>query len=497
MVRAGEAKTVSVTIQIPPAHFVYKDKTQFQFINASGFKISAVKIPEGGERRDPFFGKTMTVFENEAILSATLDVPAEISAGRKTLEALLKFQGCSDKLCYPEETHLISFAFDVVGDGAVVTADQRPTAFSWRELLYTHDFSKVTQKGWWIVLLVVLAGGFLTSLTPCVLPLIPITLMIIGVRADQHWRRNFFLAASLVLGLSLMYAGLGLAAVALGKSLGFVFQSKGFLIFLSLVLFVLSLSMFGLYEIHLPQRIRQRLNHIQGHGFLGAFASGMAAGVLAAPCAGPVIGALLLFVATTQNYFRGFFLLLVYALGMGFLFLMLGTVYGELQGKFRGGRFTLWIKRFLGIMLLLGALFYFNSVVPIQKQFESLLQQKTGTIWIESEPRGLRIAQEENKPVIIDFYAEWCPPCKELELRFFSRPDVRALLDQMVPVRIDATFLDNPGVIEAVKKYQVIGWPTVVFVAPDGAWLKDLTVVSYNPDLLFQNLRRALEIQVK
>lgn len=434
----------------------------------------------------------MDVFEGELLIQASLRASPSMTPGQKTIEALLKFQGCSDVLCYPEETHLLSFQADVVGDSLGAAASEGGKK-SWRALLGTQDFGLILKEGWLVVLAVVFLGGFLTSLTPCVLPVIPLTLMIIGVRAEAPVRRNFFLATVLVLGLSLTYALFGILAVAFGKGLGFVFQEKGFVLFLAFLFFVLSLSMFGFFEIHLPLVLRQRLNQIKGHGLWGAFVSGGAAGVLAAPCAGPVIGALLLFVATTQNYFQGFYLLFIYGIGMGLLFLVLGTGYGALQGKFRGGRFTLWMKKFLGVLLLLGSLFFLNTIVPLEKGLHYLLGQKASTSWIASEAQGLEIARREGKVALIDFYADWCAPCKELDIGFFRRPSIVALLQQMVPIRVDATFTNSSGVETILKKYKIVGWPTLVFVGPDGEVMQDLTVISYNPELLEQNMIRALK----
>ena len=250
--------------------------------------------------------------------------------------------------------------------------------------------------------------------------------------------------------------------------------------------------MFGFFEIHLPFALRQRLNQIKGHGALGAFVSGAASGVLAAPCAGPVVGSLLLFVAANQNYHQGFFLLFVYALGMGLLFVVLGTGYGTLQARFQSLGFSVWVKRFLGLLLLVGSLFYLNTIVSLDKGLAYLMKKSEPITWVTSDIRGLEIAKQEGKVMLIDFYAEWCAPCKELELGFFRKPEVVELLKKMVPVRIDATFTGDPEIQKTLDKYKVVGWPTILFVDPTGKVLDDLTVVSYNPTLLLDNMKRAL-----
>ena len=105
---------------------------------------------------------------------------------------------------------------------------------------------------------------------------------------------------------------------------------------------------------------------------------------------------------------------------------------------------------------------------------------------------GWDLARRENKIVLIDFYADWCPPCKELDIGFFREPEVVALLKQMVPVRIDATFGGNPEVERVLAKYKVVGWPTILFVKPNGEVIEDLKVISYNPELLLRNMQKAV-----
>ena len=491
----GQTTTVSLQIEIPPDYFIYKDKTELEFLNLESLKVKDIQYPPHTIYEDPFFKKKKEIFKGEAAVGVVLEVPASASSGERVLEALVKLQGCSATLCYPEEKHLVTFRVHVgagAGSGGSFSADPKP--FSWRDLLHTQDFSKILEQGWWVVLAIVFLGGVLTSFTPCVLPLIPITLMIIGVRAQHPVRKNLLLSIYLVLGLSITYAGLGVLAVALGKSLGFVFQSKWVGISLAILFFALSLSMFGFYEIHLPKVLRHRLNHIKGHGRIGAFVSGGAAGLLAAPCAGPVVGSLLLFVAGNQNYLQGFILLLVYALGMGVLFVLLGTGYGTLQGRFCRFPLSVWAKRVMGLVLFGISLFYLNTVVPLEKGLAWFGYQRAEVQWIESEPLGLELARRENKIVLIDFYADWCAPCKELEIGFFRELEVVALLKQMVPVRIDATFGGNPEVERVLAKYKVVGWPTILFVKPNGEVVEDLNVISYNPELLLRNMQKAVQI---
>lgn len=487
----GEA-VVPVTIQIPSKYFIYQDKTGLDFVELQGLKVKDVRYPPSREHLDPFFGKKVQIFEGDVEIQAVLQAPSSLAPGQKIVEAMLRLQGCSDTLCYPEESHLVSFTVKVLGQPVAVQEPAKEGVGSLGTLLASQNFSAILEHGWGMVLLIVFLGGFLTALTPCVLPIIPITLMIIGVRAETPLRRNLLLSGALVLGLALTYAGLGVFAVAFGKTLGFFFQQQWFVIAVASLFFALALSMFGLFEIRLPQSLSVRLQQIKGHGLMGAFVSGAATGVLAAPCAGPVVGALLLFVAGTKSYLQGFGLLFVFALGMGFLFLILGSGYGTLAARFRGGSFTIWIKRLLGVILLIGSLFYLNTVVPLQKFFARPVKSVELVHWYSTEPAGLAVAKKEGKIILLDFYADWCAPCKELEIGFFREPETVELLQKMVPVRINATFAGDPVVEALLDKYNVVGWPTILFVKPDGAVLEDLSVVSYNPELLLKNMKQAV-----
>ncbi|MDO8527553.1 MAG: cytochrome c biogenesis protein CcdA [Deltaproteobacteria bacterium] len=494
--KAGETGKATFTLSIPPDYFVYKDKTDLQFLNLEGVMVKQIQYPQGVIHHDSFFNKDSIVFRGETSVEVTFQMPQGSAVGKRDLEAILKLQGCSETLCYPEESHLIVFHLDIPGAGAEpkpssTTSSAGTEEHSLVDLLDIQHFDHLFEQNWFIILFVVFLGGVLTSLTPCVLPLIPITLMIIGVRAQSPVRRNLILSLNLVLGLSLTYAGLGVLAVALGKSLGFVFQQKWFVLTLALFFFVLSLSMLGFFEIHLPKSIRHRLNHVKGHGKWGAFISGAISGVLAAPCAGPVVGSLLLFVSATKSYLEGFGLLFVYAMGMGVLFVVLGTGYGTLQGRFRKFPLSIWIKRGLGVVLLLGSFFYLNTVIPIEKTLTSFMRPEQ-VAWIPSEKMGLQKALAENKIILLDFYADWCAPCKEMETGFFRRPEVVALLQKMVPVRINATFSGNPEIEAILTKYRIVGWPTVLFLDSNGKVLKDLSVISYNPALLLKNMQKAL-----
>ena len=484
---AGATQAVQLILHVPDRHYIYKDKTDVEFVTLGDIHVDKIIFPKPKLHSDPFFHKETPIFEGEVPVQILISLPADAKLGPRELQANVSLQGCSDKLCYPLEEHLVSWHVTVGAAATETGSAEAPPSHSIWQLLHENDFSHVLTAGWGWALLIVWIGGILTSLTPCVLPIIPLTLLVIGVKKETPLWRNFLLSLSLVFGIAATYATLGVLAVVFGKSLGFIFQQSGFVWFLVFFFIYLALAMFGWVPLQLPSKWAVRLSQWGGKGFRGAFLAGMGTGLLAAPCVGPVMGPLLLFVAATQKWWTGFWLLFVYALGMGLLFLILGTGYRHLHGKFKSSALSLWIKRILGVALLGVALFYLNTVVPIESTIRHWGAAREEIVWLPTEEAGLALAKLEHKPILIDFYADWCLPCKELANDFFRRPEIVTLLKQMVPVRIDAT-VDSPTLTALLEKYKVVGWPTILFLDEKGRRIKELDVVGYNVEKLEANM---------
>src|SRR3954471_16579519 len=208
---------------------------------------------------------------------------------------------------------------------------------------------------------VLFLGGVLTSLTPCVYPLIPITVSIFGARQAENRARSVALSATYVGGIAAMYSGLGLFAALSGKAFGTVLASPAVVVVLALLLMTLAASMFGAFEIALPYALQQKLSGVKGTGFGGAFAMGLVAGVIAAPCTGPVLAGVLAYVATQRNAVLGFWMLFTYAVGMGLLFFVLGATSLRLP---RSGAWMETVKSVLGIALVAAAVALVLPMLP-------------------------------------------------------------------------------------------------------------------------------------
>ena len=393
--------------------------------------------------------------------------------------------------------------------------------------------------GWLFAYAGLFVGGLLTTLTPCVFPLIPITVSIFGARQATRKRDAMLLSGSYVLGIALTYTALGVAAAATGSVFGRVMANPWVIGTIAVVFVVFAASMFGAFEIALPASLQTRLTQVGGKGFAGAFAMGLVAGIIAAPCTGPVLGTVLTYVATTQRLALGGTLLFSYALGMGLPFFIVGTFAVALP---KSGAWMESVKSGFGILMLGLALYFLKDVVPVLKEHvDSTRAFRVGAVvaiaagliagaihlsfhggvvtrvrkalgialvtaggfalvvsltrsplpsysveqWKTTGAALLAKARSEGKPVVIDFGADWCAACKELELRTYPHPSVaEELKRRFVFVKID----DARGAL--AKQYGAPGLPYVVFFDSHGEQLTNRNFSGYrSPGELLDTLR--------
>ncbi|MEW5737349.1 MAG: cytochrome c biogenesis protein CcdA [Myxococcota bacterium] len=414
------------------------------------------------------------------------------------------------------------------------------------------DASGLLESGrMWVAAGTIFLGGLLTALTPCVYPLIPITVGVFGARKADSRGRAFVLTTAYVVGMGAVFSALGVFAALSGKAFGSMLGNVWVVLGLAVFLVLLATSMFGAFELALPTGLATKLNNVGGGGLVGAFLMGSVAGFLAAPCTGPVLTGVLAWVSRTQDPVVGAALLFTYALGIGVPFFLIGVFTVRLP---KGGVWMEWVKSFFGIALLALAAGYIRDVAePLQGLLTSIatalgqsgviavaaalsfagvlagaihLSFKEGRQWIgkglgvaallvaflvrmaspapavtggegqefawtltfdahkanSASPfeQALAQAKADCKPVMIDFFADWCAACKELDQHTYVAKDVVHEAHRFVTIKVDGT--EDHDVLESLyQRFGIQGLPTVAFVDPLGNVLDSPRVTGFLP----------------
>ena len=373
---------------------------------------------------------------------------------------------------------------------------------------------------WTAALAFVFLAGLATSLTPCVYPMIVITVSIFGARQAKSRLEGALLSTAFVLGIATLFTPLGVVVAMTGGVFGAALASPWVVGPLALIFTALALGMFGAFELNLPPAMQNRLAQVGGVGVKGAFALGFVSALVAAPCTGPVLAVLLLWIGTTGNVAFGGLSLFIYALGLGMLFWIVGTFAVSLP---KSGRWLEWVKSTFGIVMLVMAIYYLRDLLPFDRPDERadwmlfggaglaaagvlvgaihLSYHTKGTVvrarktigiiaavvgmtmavfWLEAMPPlppGATIAWEDDfeaakaraladgLPMMVDFGASWCGACEELERNTFTDPRVvrETRRRGVVPVRIDLSpGKDTPENRAILASYEQRGLPLVV-----------------------------------
>jgi thiol:disulfide interchange protein DsbD len=529
-IHPGSEVKVNVKVSVNPGWHINSNKPNEDFLIPSKLTASSpekisfrsVVYPKGKEIKFDFSEKLLSVYENEVELTAALKIPAELSEGKYKVAVTLEYQACNSQTCMPPNNATDTLTVLVSGKAIALAADTSATSvkteltsFETPKGANTQNddsiFSTLDKSGLLLSLIFVFLGGLALNLTPCVYPLIPITVGYFGGQAEGKTSKLVMMGLLYVLGMALTYSVIGVVTALSGAVFGALLQNTFVILFIALIFIVLSLSMFGVYEFQLPNWLVMKAGGAKG-GLFGAFFMGLTMGIVAAPCIGPFVLGLVTYVAAKADVFTGFLLFFVLALGLGLPYFLLAIFSGKIKKLPKAGEWMEAVKHIFGLLLLGMAAYFVSPILPKEvayyllpvfgiiaalyllfvdklanrlmgfRIFKTLFalvifalsvfalipSEKKSIEWQTFSEEKIASAKTEGKPVIIDFYADWCIPCKELDAITFSNAKVIEESKRFSGLKADMTKSVSDEVDALRTKFKIIGVPTTILIDSKG-----------------------------
>ena len=528
---------VEVRFQIADGYYMYRERFRFAAEGNPAVRLGAPQFPPGIPHKDEFFGESQIYRQQVA-----LRIPAQ---GEGRFELKVVSQGCADVgVCYvPMDSQAtLRLSGGTFADPGPRQIDPQPR---WSIFASDIDIAQLFHGNAALVLASFFGFGVLLAFTPCVLPMIPI---LGGIIAGQGTRvgksRALALSATYVLAMAVTYAIAGVAAAYVGSLLAAYLQNVWVLGAFAAIFVLLALSMFGVYDLRLPNALQQRLHathgRLKGGRLVPVAAMGVLSAVIVSPCVSAPLAGALLEISRSGDMLLGGGALFAMALGMGVPLMVVGVSEGALLP--RAGAWMVAVKKFFGLMLLAVAVWIISPVLPpfatmlawsaLAFGLAALLRRswvaaafplvigaailvgalagsrdplRPLAVFTAGTPHSTPVAwtrvasladlqaqlQAPGKLVMLDFYADWCVSCKEMESFTFSDPRVRAQLDQMLLLQADVT-ANNEEHKALLKRFSLFGPPGIIFFDAQGQEIKGLRVIGYqNADRFLKTLSLA------
>ncbi len=525
-IRPGQSLDFELKFNLREGWHINSDRPNSDYMIPSGlelaanrsFKLEVVHYPEPVEYEFDFAEEPINVFEDGFSVSGRIRAEAGIESGIYELVFEFVYQACRRDTCLkPESARLI---MDILVEGPPMnsgeTGDFVPNKDysepSGTAIQSRDNFSRrIESAGLLLSLVLVFTGGLALNLTPCVYPIIPITISYFGAQSEGRTSRLFFLGLLFVTGMAVTYSAIGVITSLTGGFFGGLLQQPVVLIAISAFFIVLALSMFGFYEFRLPQKWMDSAGSARA-GLLGALLMGLSMGIIAAPCIGPLVLGLAAYVAARGDPFYGFFLFFFMALGLGTPYLFLALFSGKIKSLPRSGEWMEGVRHILGFALLGAAVYFVAPLLPdplyrlslpvfgILAAGYLLFFDKTGNrlygfrifkvilcfiligfsayfIFPGDDAGKLRrefsmaayeLALEKNRNMVIIFHADWCIPCRELEKQTLSEPEVSDKLRNFEVFGVDMTYSADPEARVLLDRFEVKGVPTILLIDSNG-----------------------------
>lgn len=544
-------------------------------VDAGELKLSKVSWPSSHKYKFSFSETELDVYEGSLNIGLNLKAPKNIKPGKYEVSGSINYQACNDRACFAPKDAPFTVTVTIKEDTAKVDTsktDVNPvdtTRKDTTDLGKTKDTSTaktnltenkrdttqtitgsenknqiaayIEENGMFVALLIIFVLGIGLNLTPCVYPLIPITISYFGAQVSNSKGGKILMALFYVLGMSVTYSVLGLVAALTGGVFGSLLQSPVVVAILVLIFIALALSMFGVYEIKIPQSLAN-FSGKNRQGYLGTFMMGLTVGFIAAPCIGPLVLSLLVYVGQVGSPFLGFIMFFVLSLGLGLPYIFLAIFSSSITKLPRSGEWMEGVKIIFGLMMLGLALYTAQPLMSVELYeiifpiflilagvYLILIDRKAinaptytrikyaiaiaGIIWgsmnlhFGEEPQSVAgkyewqmiqtqplidasITKSKDKPTIIDFYADWCAQCKELDKYTYVDPKIIELSKKFNNIKVDLTKGDK----EIEGKFKIQGLPVVAFIDKNGKEREDLRVTGFlKPEEFIKVMERALQ----